>query len=129
MVGLFSGYVQQAWTNFSNNWKSLMRHYEPPANLTQLMTATLATTTLPNYLRGWHNRLQYVAAVGSLDIAMKVALYRQFNNGWQNNFAGFDYGFHRKIPTTAVAALLSAPLSIAVEMAKNAYYADKTYPK
>jgi len=120
-VGVISSLVQKAFTPV------LIWYYESPANLVQLVTQ--ADKMLPSCLRGWHNRLQYAVMQGSLDTAVKVALYRQFNNGWQNNFGGFDYGFHRKIPTTAAAALLSAPLSIAVEMAKNAYYADRTYPK
>jgi len=35
----------------------------------------------------------------------------------------------RKIPTTLLAALLSAPISIPFELARMAYYADKTFPK
>jgi solute carrier family 25 (mitochondrial oxoglutarate transporter), member 11 len=35
----------------------------------------------------------------------------------------------RKIPTTVLAALISAPVSVPFELARIAYYADKTYPK
>jgi solute carrier family 25 oxoglutarate transporter 11 len=34
----------------------------------------------------------------------------------------------RKIPTTLLAAALSAPLSVPFELARIAYYADKTWP-
>jgi solute carrier family 25 oxoglutarate transporter 11 len=106
-----------------------MTYYEPPVNISQWIVAIKETMKLENYVKGWSSRMQYAFAVGSFDIAAKVALYRQFNSGWQNNFGGVDYGFHRKIPTTAVAAALASPLAVAVEMAKNAYYADKTFPK
>lgn len=84
---------------------------------------------LENYTKGWKSRAQYALAAAGLDVGAKVAMYREFNSGWQNNFGGVDYGFHRKIPTTAVAFALSSPFSVAIEMAKNAFYADKTFPK
>jgi hypothetical protein len=34
----------------------------------------------------------------------------------------------RKIPGSALAALVTAPLSIPFELARMAYYADKTFP-
>ena len=35
----------------------------------------------------------------------------------------------RKIPTTLLAAAITAPISIPFEMARMEYYADKTFPK
>jgi len=35
----------------------------------------------------------------------------------------------RKIPTSILAALITAPISIPFELARMAYYADKTFPK
>jgi solute carrier family 25 oxoglutarate transporter 11 len=35
----------------------------------------------------------------------------------------------RKIPGTLLAAALTAPISVPFEMARMAYYADKTFPK
>lgn len=106
-----------------------MKHYEPPTNMTQWLIAIKETMKLENYVKGWKSRAQYALAVGAFDIGAKVALYRSWNSGWQNNFGGVDYGFHRKIPTTAVAAALAAPLSVAIEMTKLAFYADKTFPR
>jgi hypothetical protein len=33
--------------------------------------------------------MQMAAAGAFFDIGLKVALYRQFNSGWQTNFGGF----------------------------------------
>ncbi len=63
------------------------------------------------------------------DIGAKVALFRQFNSGWQNHFAGFEFYFYRKIPTVLGAMILSSPFAIAIEMAQRAYYADSTFPE
>jgi len=41
---------------------------------------------------------------------------------------GVEHGFIRRIPGTVFISLLTAPLSIPFELAKNAYYADKTFP-
>ena len=35
----------------------------------------------------------------------------------------------RKIPTCFLAALITAPVSVPFELARMAYYAEKTYPK
>jgi solute carrier family 25 oxoglutarate transporter 11 len=58
---------------------------------------------------------------------MKVIRY--LNNGWQKPFGSFEFLFMRKIPTSMLAALVSAPVSVPFELARIAYYADKTYPK
>jgi hypothetical protein len=35
----------------------------------------------------------------------------------------------RKIPGSILAAIVTAPVSIPLELARMAYYADKTFPK
>jgi len=44
-------------------------------------------------------------------------------------WGAFEYGFMRKIPATMFAALVTAPISVPLETARMAYYADKTFPK
>jgi solute carrier family 25 (mitochondrial oxoglutarate transporter), member 11 len=73
--------------------------------------------------------MQLGVITGAVSIAPQVAVLRQFNSGWSCNFGGFEYSYYRKIPTFAAAAAVTAPLGIAVDMAKRAYYADKTFPK
>lgn len=72
--------------------------------------------------------MQMAGAVSAFDIGMKVALFRQFNSGWQNNFGSFEFYFYRKIPTTLFAMIFAAPTSVATEMAIRAYNSDKTFP-
>lgn len=73
--------------------------------------------------------MQLGIATGTLSVAPQIALLRQFNSGWSNNFGGFQYNYYRKFPTIMAAALLSSPFGIAIDMASRAYYADKTFPK
>jgi len=67
--------------------------------------------------------------IGSFDIASRVAIWRWSAGGWQRNFGGFEPNSLRKVPSGLFAALITAPVSIPFEMARIAYYADKTFPK
>jgi hypothetical protein len=58
--------------------------------------------------------MQHGVLFGALGIAPMVALFRQFNSGWQTNFGGFDYAYYRKIPTTLCAAIFSSPFAVAI---------------
>jgi len=39
MVGLTASFAQQWITHFTNNFRSLMKYYEPPANISQWIIA------------------------------------------------------------------------------------------
>ncbi len=84
---------------------------------------------MENFKRMLKSRSQYALAIGSTDIAARIAIFRYLNNGWQKPFGSFEFLFMRKIPTTMLAAILTAPISIPFELARMAYYADKTFPK
>jgi hypothetical protein len=75
------------------------------------------------------SRLQQGFLVGSLGITSQIALLRQFNSGWSNNFGTVEWSYYRKLPTFFAAVALSSPFSVALDMASRAYYADKTFPK
>lgn len=44
-------------------------------------------------------------------------------------WGGFEYGFPRKIPGALFAAAVTAPIGVPFEIARMAYYGDKTFPK
>lgn len=73
--------------------------------------------------------MQIGTTTAALSVAPQIALLRQFNSGWSCNFGGFEYSYYRKLPTFFAAFALSAPLSVAIDMASRAYYSDKTFPK
>ncbi len=54
---------------------------------------------------------------------------REFVGGWGRPFGSFDYSFKRKIPGALFTALITAPVSVPFEIARMAYYGDKTFPK
>ena len=66
---------------------------------------------------------------GALAIAPQVAVLRQFNSGWSNNFGGVEWSFYRKLPTFLAACVVASPFAVAMDMASRAYYSDKTFPK
>ena len=75
------------------------------------------------------NRRQIALYGAFFDMGMKLALFRQFNSGWQINFGGFEYSFYRKIPTMFASFLVASPFAVAGEMAHRAFVADSTFPK
>jgi solute carrier family 25 (mitochondrial oxoglutarate transporter), member 11 len=83
---------------------------------------------LENFRLAMKTRSQYALCIGSTDIAARVSLFRYFNNGWQRPWGGFEYTFVRKIPGTLLMSALSAPISIPFELARMAYYGDKSFP-
>jgi solute carrier family 25 oxoglutarate transporter 11 len=40
-----------------------------------------------------------------------------------------EYAFHRKLPGAFLGAAITSMTSVPFEMAKMAYYGDKTFPK
>ena len=62
-------------------------------------------------------------------MGMKVAVFRQFNSGWQINFGGFESSWYRKLVTIFAAMVASSPFAVAGDMAHRAFIADKTFPK
>lgn len=129
IVGVAAALVTEGLNHFAESWRLLLRHYEPPSSFKQLGIFTRETLKLENFRRGVKNRFQYGVTIGATDIAARVALFRWANQGWQLPWGGFEYNFMRKIPGTFFAALVSAPVSIPFELARMAYYADKTFPK
>lgn len=68
-------------------------------------------------------------SIGTFDWGARLAAFRWVNSGWQLTFGGFEFNVTRKIPTAIFAAGITAPLSVPFEIARMAYYGDKTFPK
>jgi hypothetical protein len=45
------------------------------------------------------------------------------------NWGSFEYGFPRKIPGVMLISALTSPIGVPFEIARMAYYGDKTFPK
>ncbi|CAD8135376.1 unnamed protein product [Paramecium octaurelia] len=127
--GLLGSVVGEAWHNFYENWKLLLRSYEQPNTVNELYKFSKATINLENFKRSMGTRMQFAFASGGIDWALRLAAFRAVNHGWQRTWGTFEYGFLRKVPGTMFISLLTAPIGIPFEVARMAYYADKTFPK
>lgn len=74
-------------------------------------------------------RAQYALMSGGVDWAARIAAFRWINNGWQSVWGSSEYGFPRKIPGAFLIACLTSPIGVPFEVARMAYYGDKTFPK
>lgn len=128
MIGLVTTYFQQYISHFIANSRLLAKHYEPPSALSEIGRWYKAVTSLESFSKGLKD-VRHLTLYGAFfDMGLKLAVFRQFNSGWQSNFGGFDYNLYRKIPTTFAAALVSAPFGVIGDMALRAYRADRTFP-
>lgn len=128
MIGLVTTYFQQYITSFIRNSRLLAKHYEPPSSLSQVKNWFNAVTNLEAFSKSLKDVRHLTFYGGFLDIGLKLAIFRQFNSGWQSNFGGFDYNLYRKMPTTFAAAVAAAPFGVIGDMALRAYHADKSFP-
>lgn len=129
MVGVTASLFNEFIVTFTESWRLLLRNYEPPNSFKQIGIFFRETLKMDNFKLALKTRSQYAFTIGTTDLAARIALFRYFNSGWQRPFAGFEYAFQRKIPGTMIMSLLTAPISIPLEMARMAYYADKTFPE
>ena len=84
---------------------------------------------MENFKKMLKSRNQYALTIGCTDIAARLAVWRYAVGGWSRPFGSFDYAFKRKIPGALFASIITAPISVPFEIARMAYYADKTFPK
>lgn len=129
MAGVIAAAVNETQILFSENWKLLLKHYEWPRNLSQYKIFVKETLKADNFRYGIKNRLQYAAVIGSTDIAARYSVYRYCNSGWYRPFGSVEVNFYRRIPPAIFAALATCWVGVPFEMAKLAYYADKTFPE
>lgn len=113
MIGTLTTYFQQYISNFINSSKLLAKHYEPPTSLTQARTWFNAVVNLESFNKSMKDGRQIALFGAFFDMGLKIAVYRQFNSGWQSNFGGFDYNLFRKMPTAFAAFVVSSPFAVA----------------
>ena len=93
---------------------------------------------MENFKKSWRTRAQYALCAGGIDWASRIAAYRWINNGWQckllilsiiASWGSFEYAFPRKVPGTIFISALTSWVGVPFEVARMAYYGDKTFPK
>lgn len=129
IAGIMAASLNETQILFNENARVLLQHYERPSNLKQAWIFLKETLKMDNFRKGLKNRLQYAFAIGSTDIAARYSVFRYCNAGWYRPFGSVEVNFYRKIPTTMFAALATSWVSVPFEMARMAYYADRTFPE
>ena len=67
----------------------MSNHYEPPRNASEAYTWFKEVRNLNSFNRGMKD-VRHLAIFGAFfDMGLKLAVFRQFNSGWQSNFGGF----------------------------------------
>lgn len=129
MAGLLGCMVNETATIFRENGRLLLKHYERPANLNQTWVFLKEAWKMSTLRNGLRNRLQYATAMGVFDVANRIAVWRYFNAGYHQTQGQVETNVVRKILPSMAAAGLTSWLGVPFEMARMAFYADKTFPK
>jgi len=129
IAGVIAASLNETQILFTENARLLLKHYERPRTLGQYSTFFRETLKMDNFKHGLKSRLQYAFIIGSTDIAARYGTFRYFNSGWYRPFGSFEVNYYRKIPSILAAALTTCWVSVPFDMAKLAYYADKTFPQ
>lgn len=129
MTGVIASSVNEVSILFTENWRLMLRNYEWPKGLKQYSIFAKETLKMDNFRLGLKNRLQYAFCIGVFDIGSRLALFRQWNAGWYRSFGTVEFNHFRKWPPSIIAAALTSWVSVPFEMARLAYYGDKTFPK
>lgn len=114
---------------FVENYRLLNQKYENPRTAKQLGIYFREVTRMDNFRLGLKNRLQYAFLFGGIDISSRLAVYRYFTGGLYSTYGAVDVQAWRKFAPTVVAAVLTSWISVPFEIARSAYYADRTFPK
>ena len=83
---------------------------------------------MDNFRKGIKNRLQYAFLFGGVDIGSRFAMWRGCVAGLPRTDKSTNVEYWRKIIPSVVAAGCTSWISGPIQAAKNAYYADKTFP-
>jgi len=129
MAGVIGAAINETQILFTENVRLLLKQYDRPKSLNQYRIFFRETLKMDNFKYGIKNRLQYAALIGSTDIAARFATYRYCNAGWYRPFGTVEVNFYRRIPPAIFVALATSWISVPFELARHAYYADKTYPE
>lgn len=128
IAGVLAAAFNETQVLFTENSKLLLKHYERPQGLKQISTFVKEVLKMDNFKLAIKNRLQYAFVIGTTDIAARFAAYRYCNSGWQRTFGSVEVNFYRRIPPSLFAAAATCWVGVPFELAKMAYYADKTFP-
>jgi len=129
IAGVLGAALNETQILFTENAKLLLKHYERPSGFNQTKTFIKEVLKMDNFRHGIKNRLQYAFVIGSVDIANRLAVYRTCNSGWYRPFGSFEVNYYRRLPGVLFAALATSWISVPFDLAKMAYYADKTFPQ
>lgn len=129
IAGVAAAAFNETQVLFTENVKLLLKHYERPKGFNQYRIFLKEAFKMDNFRLGIRNRLQYAFLIGSTDLAARFSTYRYCNSGWYRPFGSVEVNFLRRLGPSIFAALATCWISVPFDMAKLAYYGDKTFPK
>jgi len=64
-----------------------------------------------------------------IDWPARLTTFRMINGGWYQGKNSLDVNVHRRIFPTLLTSAVTSWISVPFELARMAYYGDKTFPK
>jgi len=89
MIGYFlllfrvtAALINESIVAFTANTQLLLKNYAPPQTVKEAFLFGRAVFKMENFRAMMRSRSQYALAIGLTDISTRIAMFRQFNNGW-----------------------------------------------
>ena len=129
VVGTFAMSVQNYYKTLHSSFKAIRTRYNPPESISQVGTYFKAMKQLDTYKPLLKAQLSTAVARGSLDIGLRLAVFRYFTGGLYQSPNTVNVEFWKRIYPTMLGAALTSWILVPFESARAAYLGDLTFPK
>lgn len=111
------------------NFRLINMRYEFPKNSLQWSIYAREITKTPNFWSEYRKRLTFGAVQHTLDSGFKVAIFHYLYGGTWGPYTYADFNLFKNLIMGFGAAALTGWTNYPLAIARQAYYADKTWPE
>ena len=129
LVGTFAMTVNNYYRTLFDSFKIIRTKYNPPESIAQVSIYMKAIKNLESYKPTLRSYMGYAVARGSIDIGLRLAVFRFFTGGLYQSPNSVNVEYWRRVFPTMLAAAATSWIMVPFEVSRAAYFADKTFPE
>ena len=129
IVGSVAMCANNYFCNMKDKYEMVRTKYNPPESIRQAGIYWRAIKKLDCYKSGFRSAMTTGIANGSIDVALRLAIFRYFTGGLYQSEGTVNVDYYRRAFPTMIAAALSSWIVVPLEVSRVAYKADQTFPE
>ena len=129
VVGSIAMCANNYFCNLKDKYELLRTKYNPPESIKQAGLYYKTIKQLDCYKPSLRSYLFNGLAVGSIDVGLRLAIFRYFTGGIYQTEGTVNVDYYRRPFPTMLAAALSSWVCVPFEVSRAAYKADLTFPE